>query len=303
MINSVKITNHLGEVLTVELRFPEKSGFLLAHISGLEPPKASVVTTELAAQDGSVYNTSRVSNRNIVFTLVFGDKYSPEEARLLTYKYFPIKKRVSLEFITETRQATTYGYVESNAVNIFSPRVATQISIVCPDPYFYSSALTYTSLSGIDPLFEFPFSNESLSQNLIEISQILNNTIINVPYYGEADTGMIIRIYALGAAENIVLFNELTGETFSLITDLLYTTEWDPQGLTLGDELIVSSIRGDKYVKFLRNGVYYNMLNMRAIDSKWLMLRTGDNLIGYYASSGENNLQVRIENPTLYEGL
>jgi hypothetical protein len=33
------------------------------------------------------------------------------------------------------------------------------------------------------------------------------------------------------------------------------------------------------------------------------MLRTGDNLIGYYASSGENNLQARIENPTLYEGL
>ena len=45
----------------------------------------------------------------------------------------------------------------------------TQISIVCPDPYFYSAGPDGTNTTifyGVEPLFEFAFSNESLTESL-----------------------------------------------------------------------------------------------------------------------------------------
>jgi hypothetical protein len=161
MIRSITVTNYLDESITLELRAPEKSGLLIQEITGLNPPKADINTTELSTMDGSQFTAARITSRFINITLKILDDV--ETNRRKTYRYFPIKKRLKLSIETDIRTYETYGYVESNEASIFSPSVATTISINCPDPWLYSTedgGLTTTLFSGIEDGFEFPFSSE-----------------------------------------------------------------------------------------------------------------------------------------------
>ena len=139
MIRAVTVTNYLGESKRFELAFPEKSGFAVQSISGFGPSKADINTTEISTNDGSLYNSARVNSRNIVMSLKLMFNPQIEDTRHDSYKYFPIKKKVTLLIETDNRICETYGYVESNEPDIFSSDETTQISIVCPDPYFYSA--------------------------------------------------------------------------------------------------------------------------------------------------------------------
>ena len=64
--------------------------------------------------------------------------FSPqiESARHRAYRYFPVKTEVRLDFLTDERWLSIWGYVESNEVEIFSELEKGLVSIVCPDPYF-----------------------------------------------------------------------------------------------------------------------------------------------------------------------
>lgn len=161
MINTVKVTNYLGDAITISLADPSSSGFAVSSITGLGPVKANINTTEVATNDGSIYNSARLDPRNIVLDIIFYGS-DIETLRQKTYKYFPIKKQLTLEFDTDHRQAMINGYVESNEPNIFSRSENTRISIVCPNPYFYSVAeeSQITLFSGVTPEFEFEFENQ-----------------------------------------------------------------------------------------------------------------------------------------------
>lgn len=66
MIHSFAITNYLGDRIKLDLREPEVSGFLIKSVTGLGPVKATVNTTEVVTNDGSMFNSARLSQRNIV---------------------------------------------------------------------------------------------------------------------------------------------------------------------------------------------------------------------------------------------
>ena len=72
MIKSVTVTNNLGESIVLELRFPEKSGFLIKEggITGLGPAKATINSTESVTVDGASFNSAHVGQRNIVFNFL-----------------------------------------------------------------------------------------------------------------------------------------------------------------------------------------------------------------------------------------
>ena len=88
MINSLRVTNHLGESLTLELTPRDSSPFYILNIDGLGPAKANINMNELVTSDGSLYNSARLNPRNIVLTLKMRDYPTIEDSRLLTYRYF-----------------------------------------------------------------------------------------------------------------------------------------------------------------------------------------------------------------------
>ena len=304
MIKSVIVTNYLGESIKLILGEPEKSGFLIKSITGLGPGKADINTTKLSAIDGSVFNSAKVNERNIVLTIVFLEKDTIEDARQLTYKYFPIKKPLTLLIETDNRYCYAEGYVENNDPNIFSIQEQTQISVICPDPYFYSAGETgknVTIFSGIEPEFEFPFSNESLTENLIITGAIQNKTEEVITYNGDSETGVFIRIHAIGAVKMITIYNTGTRELMKIDTDKLASLTGN--GIIASDDILISTVKGNKYVHLVRAGKEYNILNCLGKNSNWFTLAKGDNVFAYVAEEGSSNLQFRIENRVLYEGI
>jgi hypothetical protein len=304
MIKSITVTNYLGDSIKLELGRPEQSGFLIKSISGLGPSKANINTTEVSTTDGSLFNSARLNQRNIVFDFIFVEsinRESIEDIRQKSYKYFPIKKNVDLLIETDNRIVKTTGYVESNEPNIFSSQEGAQISIICPDPYFYSTEKTVTIFSGIEPLFEFPFENNSLTDNLLEFGEIIVNQEKTVFYKGDSEVGIVIYIHAIGEATNLTIYNALTREVLKIDTDRLEALTGSI--IKAGDDIIISTIKGQKFIRLIRDGEYINILNCLGRNSDWFRLVKGDNVFVFTAETGDTNLQFRIENLIVYEGV
>lgn len=304
MIKSVTITNYLNESLKLEMLRPEKSGLFIKSITGLGPCKATINAKELATMDGAMFNSARVSSRNIVIKLGFMFNPTVEDMRLITYKYFPIKQKLKFTIETDRRIAEAYGYVESNEPDIFSKDSSTQISIICPDPYFYSAGKdgnNVTVFSGVEPAFQFPFSNESLADPQLIFGNIMYSTEQTVFYTGDAEVGVKITIHAIGPVGTITIYNTGTREVMKIESEKLNAITGS--SLIAGDDIIISTVKGDKYIKLIREGKEYNILNVLDRNSDWFTLTKGDNIFAYVATEGTTNLQFKIENRTLYEGV
>lgn len=294
MIKTVIITNYRGESLTLELANPYSSGFAVTGINGLGPNKATINDVEVTTNDGSVFNSAKVNPRNIVLNLEFmaTDPDEVEALRQKTYKYFPLKKKLTFEIITDKRHVKIFGYTESNEPVIFSKNENTQISIICPYPFFQSvTERNRVMFYGEEPAFEFPFSNEG-EEPVLEMGYVHMVTEANVLYTGDSEVGIIITIHAIGSAKNVSIFNLDTGESMKLKVDLVK-----------GDDIIISTVKGEKYVHKLQDGVDTNALNCIDRDADWFLLSKGDNLFAYTAEEGLRNLDFQIQNYILYEGV
>jgi hypothetical protein len=305
MIKSITITNYLGESIKIFLAQDNPDhGLLIKSIEGLGPAKANINTTNLATNDGSLYNSARLDSRNILIKFLFGFAPTIEDSRQRTYRYFPIKKPLEFLIETDNRIAKTSGYVESNEPDIFSKDESNSISIICPDPYFYSAGENGTNTTifyGTEPLFEFVFSNESLDESMIEFGAIENETEKTVYYDGDAEIGIVITIHALGEARNITIYNTGTREVMRIDTTKIQ--EITGSGIIAGDDIIISTVRGEKTITLLRGGHYINILNALDKGSDWFTLTKGDNVFAYVAEYGSENLQFKIENKIIYEGV
>lgn len=304
MIRSITVTNYLGDSIKLDLARPELSGFVVKSVTGLGPGKSNINTTESATNDGGVYNSARTPIRNIVLSLGFLWKNTIEDTRQLSYKYFPIKKKVTLLIETDNRKAEIEGYVESNEPNIFSKSEGTDISMICPNPYFYSvgeSGTTITKFHNLEPTFEFPFSNESLTEDLLEMGSVNHTYSQLVIYNGDSETGIDIIMNFTDAATNIIVYNLTTHENMSIDTAKLELLTGS--AIKEGDEIRICTIKGRKSIHLLRDGNDINILNCLSRNSQWIKLVKGDNVFAYVAERGIDNIQLRIENKVIYEGV
>lgn len=306
MIKSVTVINHLGESLKMELKRPDTSGFYIRSISGLGPAKATVNVIENATMDGASYNSAHVNSRNIVMNLGFMFSSDIEEIRHKSYKYFPLKKRVTIQIETDTRICETYGYVESNDPDIFSNGETTQISIICPESYFYEAGPNSKNIvifSGTEPAFEFEFSNESLNDNTIIFGRIINEVEKVILYSGDIEVGVNMYIHALGNASNISIYNLSTSEKMVINTEKLKTFLGTEHEIIARDDIVISTFKGRKSITLIRDGESYNIINCLDRYPDWFKLIPGDNIFTYKADKGSENLQFEVEYVKAYEGV
>ena len=303
MIKTVKVTNYMGESLTIPLIW-NGGPFEIEKIEGLGPPKANINTTEIATNDGSKFNSARSTERNVVLYLILHGVPAIEDARHLSYKYFPVKKYLQLEIETDNRRCIVEGYPESNEPNIFSDSEDVQVSIVCPNPYWKSAGddgIREVVFHGVAPNFEFPFSNESLTQDKIEFG-IIERRKENVVYYdGDAEQGITITIEAIGTVKNLTIYNVRTREKMAISDEELKS--FTGSGIVNGDTITISTVKGHKSIELLRDGVTTNILNCIGKDDDWFMLSKGDNIFGYTADEGSDYLDFKINYSSLYEGI
>lgn len=306
MIKSITITNNIGESITITLSDTEPStGLFITGIDGLGPVKADINLTALATADGSKYNSSRAESRNIVMHLQFLNNEfinTIEEIRRLTYRYFPLKQRITFHIETDQRIAEVEGYVESNEPTIFEEETGAEISILCESAWFKDGSPNGTQeidFSDIASLFEFEFSDDDSPS--IEFSSIELKRENVVTYYGETNAGIVLRLIALGSFTNPIIYNNETGEKFKIDTNKVRAIVGS--AIQAGDEIEISTIKNDKYVRFIRAGRSYNILNALDTDADWFEIHPGDNIFSYTAATGELNISFTLMAQILYVGV
>lgn len=302
MIKSITVTNFKNERLTLELDKPWNSGFYVKEVDGLGPTKANINTTEFSGSDGGEFNSARAEIKNITLSLGLLQNPDIETMRQLSYKYFPLKKKLTLTVETDNRKASIDGYVESNEPDIFSENESIQISIICPNPWWYSED-TISVFRGTEYLFEFPYSNEGFDP-VTDFGEQYSTRYRIIDYEGDVDCGVTMLMHATGFVNGrITVANTTHNEVLYIDLNKVKTIMGTDYGLKVGDEILVNTTKGERYITLYRDALYYNILNAIPRGCSWLQLYHGENRIGYSVSDGLENMEFRILNKTLYEGM
>jgi len=303
MMRTITVTNFLNQSLELDIRRPDKTGLTVINPSGLGPGEANILMTELVTQDGAIYDMARKSYRTIEMTIKNGrtGELTEEDTRHRIYKYFPLKRPLTLRFQTDRRDVSIEGLVERNEAVIFSNQVHSNLSIVCPDPWFYDRRTQITEFLGVEPLFEFPFSNESLTENLLEMGRIFEDEARTIYYEGDVEVGVVIYLYAEGPIVQFRILDELTGGSMSINDARLAAITGS--GIIRYDKIVIDTRRGKQSIRLYRDNQSYNIINALNRDATQFRLRKGDNVFRYTAYSGIENAIFRIENQIAFEGL
>lgn len=312
MIYKIVARNPKDELLEMDIRYPEKSGINVKNITGITPLGAEIYSTPFGALDGGIYVGSRVPSRNIVLTLGMYEEItqteevkSIEDARLKVYNFFRIKDWVNLVIYTTNRILQVTGYVESTETDIFSENETATVSILCIDPWFYSSDHSNLSFSGTRPAFTFPFRSEydsTIPSERLVFGTISIDTRTVIEYEGDIKTGFNMRVNFTGTDfHNIYFYNMDTRERMNMYTDQIERITGMPLGP--GDELQISTISGKKSAYLLRNGEYRNVISMIDKNADWFQLTKGKNIFAFSSDSGIENITISLNWRDAYAGI
>ena len=234
MIQAFQIENYLGDVLYLDIRKPEDTGFLVTSVTGLNYPSNEISSQTYSGFDGSHPGYQRIDNRNIVMGIMFyEDNINLDDVETLRWKlmrYFLPKKELKFTAINEHGEFWINGIVETCEINIFSQREAAQISIICPDPYFRTySENQVVRLGFVEPNFEFEFPSEDSepvpSYEKTIIPEITVSTDVNDYYAAEYTDVEVIRgwvgqqMMIIPGTEKLInkfTLNEAGGYTFEV---------------------------------------------------------------------------------------
>lgn len=140
----------------------------------------------------------------------------------------------------------------------------------------------------------------SSDKNII-FGEILNKCELYINNEGDAETGMVVNIHFLGPASGITIYNAISKETMNINTAKIASIVGS--GIKAFDDLIISTVTGNKKITLIREGKSYNVLNCLTRHSDWVKLEAGRNLLNFTAESGMRNLQFNIEYYPLFEGV
>lgn len=263
MIDLLRITKSTGTYMQLVLTDPS-DGYLVTDITGLEPGKATMVSTTFANAPGAQYQTSRREVRNIVFTVGLrpGRGNTVDSLRSNLYAYLMPQSKITLTFwTTELEPVKIEGVVESFEYTKFTKSPQATISILCYDPDFLAlSSNTKTTVVG--------------------------GSGITIDYEGTVNTGLITKVILEGSAINlspaVSIKNTAAGEvqSFNFI-------HYANLPVTTRSYLQVNTNRFEKAVTLQSGTVVSSAIAYVQPFSSWIQLIPGSNkLVTSFSRAG-----------------
>lgn len=284
MFFSLILENIIGEQIDLTTT---ANRYMVSEIDGLYPPTGTVSTSTYAGMDGSYLNNAFIEKRNIVISFQMRG-IEIEKRRQALYRVVKSSRYIKVYYQTSNIDVYTEGYVENCTVDNFGGKVSGQISIICPDPYFYSTSAIHAYYSQIGGAFIFPFpqSDEPFPLGVYSITD-------NITLQNDGDaTGFTIQIEALDTARTPTIYNADTGEYLQIKGDL-----------EKGDVITITTKTGNKTVTLTRNGVDSNIINRLVAGSTWLTLREGLNTFHVTAVRNVKNMRVTLVHTNSFLGV
>ena len=133
--------------------------YMTSKIEGLSPPPGTISTSSYAGMDGSYLNNAFIEKRNVVISFEMRG-VGIEARRHQLYKVVKPSRYIKIYYATAGIDVFAEGYVESCEVQNFEMLTTGQISILCPDIYWYSTTSVMAYYSQITGAFTFPFPTD-----------------------------------------------------------------------------------------------------------------------------------------------
>lgn len=273
MFTMLEVVNESNATLSLPLE-DIGNGYRIKSIDGLDPVKATIVTTSFANMDGDTYQSSRREKRNIVVKLGFDTAMDVRTLRNNLYPFFMTKTNVLLRFYSDEADmffVQIYGRVESFESPIFAKDPEATISIVCANPDFYEP----------EPV---AWHGDTTS----------GSTRMPITYLGSIESGIRMSMNVNRTLSSLVMHHSTTAS--GVENDLTFTAP-----LVAGDVLDISTVPGDKGATLTRSGVTSSILYGVDPASVWTTLFPGQNYIRI--SAGGSAISYTIEYTNKYGGL
>ena len=249
--------------------------FVVSNVDGMTEAVASVASNTVYSMDGDKITNMQTLPRQIVLDLTIKPDVNVQEAREHILKYLKPKQPATLLLTYDLSGAeqskAISGRISGISMPRFSENVVAQITLYCSQPYWEDAEFIVKYISDILNLHHFQITwSEPLPMGVYDMTR--TREFVNE---GDAAVGMVITITAQGDVANPVLYNNLTGEYIG-INDTL----------SVGDEVVINTIRGQKSIT--KNGV--NVLSKLRAGSTWMQLDVGSNIFLIDADSGASDM-------------
>lgn len=270
-----------------QLDLTNEKNCVIIGIDGLTPPSANIVTSAVAMNDGTRFNSATVDQRNIVIRLQL--VADVENMRILLYRYFRIKQYCKVFYKNSNREVYCEGYIETFENDRFAINNQVDISIICPSPWFKTLEEVAFDMSQVLSLFEFPFDLEEAGEEFSALDRNTQTVVINS---GDIETGIVMELSATSDVVNPRIYNADTNEMIGLNFEM-----------QAGDAIRISTVKGEKYVRLIRDGATTNIINSLMKNPVWFQVPTGETPFTYDCTSGNEFFSVQFIIQNLFEGV
>lgn len=226
------------------------NGFIVKEIEGLDPVKATLISSSFANLDGQTYHTSRRETRNIIIKLGLRmGAASIKALREQLYDVFMPKSEVAISFYdSDGTYVNINGVVETCEAPLFAKEPEMAISITCFDPDFVSPIVGTVSDTVV---------NTSVTKTL--------------DYAGTVPTGLTFSMTATKYIPRLALCLNPPG--------IIERQLWFNTPMNAGDNLVITTTLGSRSALLKRSGSATALSALAGIppESAWLELQPGNN--------------------------
>lgn len=275
--------NERGQSIELSVHSP----FFIEKATGFENMKNNIYTMKNVGEDGESDVGSTLDKRNIVLEGSIIENKDTNREKMISIFNPKLKGRLMYSNSKITR------YIKCSIEE--SPTISKDrfpkfvVSLLCSNPYWYGEEYrTDVAIWKCD--FHFPLIIPKTTG--ITMGHREPSLIVNIFNASDVECPMRIEFKALATLSNPSLFNVVTREFIKI-----------NRNMVAGEVIKINTKRGSERVELYKSGIMSNIFNDLDIDSEFLKLDVGDNLLRYDAETNIDNLEVTIYHLPQYVGV
>lgn len=285
-------TNSKNQTITIS----NIGHFRLEEVEGISGVGSISQLEKNPFQDGATYLSTSLEPREITITgqIRANGNMADLRKRLLSvlnpklgkgtliFESEQTKKRIDCIVLNAPVMPDARGNREANFQRF-------QFSLLAPGAFWRDVDDIISEIAVWRGSFSFPLE---IVESGIEVGFREPSLIVNVFNGGDVGTGMIIDFRANATVDTPSLFNVYTREILKINTIM-----------ESGDMIRVNTRFQQKRVELIRNNETTNIFNLLDLESTFLQLDPGDNLLRYDAEDGLDNLEITIRYTPQFMGV
>ena len=294
MINKIIYENERG--ISIELN--REGPLFLSSVEGFGGLEADIVSSKSAYQDGISISKTILKDR--ILTLNCYLSIDNEQQRYILkkklYNAFNPKVAGHIKIYTDAGQLRGASNLRVIQAPLFdddykglNDLVSFQIQLAMPLPYFED--LVENKVEFGSEVGNFFFDGE-LKEEGNELSIKNNSNVVNIFNSGDCEVPLKLVFKASSNVKNPRIYNVYTKEFIKI-----------NKTMEAGEIITITTNKGNKRVESILNGKTSNIFNNLDIQSDFIWLDIGDNVIAYDAEEMVEQLEVSIYYTNYYLGV